>query len=103
MSLKQLSTEQIGVLKGVVATTIVCSIATRLVLYLLKQKHEEKLDELEKDTAKFCLDWAAEHYERAIRRREKEARKTDSQDICGVDALPAEVDAMINCEDSVEN
>ena len=103
MSLKQISAERIGVLKGVVATTLVCSIAAGLGLYLLKEKHEEDLDELEKDTARFCLDWATEHYERAIRRREKEARKTNSQDVDGVDALPAEVDAMIPCEGSVEN
>ena len=103
MSLKQISAERIGVLKGVVSTTLVFSIATGLGLYLLKEKHEEKLDELEKDTARFCLDWAAEHYERAIRRREKEARKPNSQDVEGTDALQTEVDATIPCEGSVEN
>ena len=33
-------------------------------LYFLHQRHEDELDKLEQDTAKFCLDWAAEHYER---------------------------------------
>ena len=103
MSLKQISTERAGVLKCVVATTMVFSIAAGLGLYLLKEKHEEELDELEKDTARFCLDWAAEHYERTIRRREKEARKTNSRDVEGTDALQTEVYAMIPCEGSVEN
>lgn len=36
----------------------------------------EQMDKLEKDTAITCLDFATEHYEDVIRRREKEAKQT---------------------------
>ena len=75
MKAKNLSSEQIGVLKGILGTSLVFSLATAIGAYFWHQKHEEELDKLEKDTATKCLDIAAEHYEGVIRRREKAAER----------------------------
>ena len=68
---KNLTPEKRGMLKGMLGTSLVFTVCAGIGLYFLHQRHEDELDELEKDTAKFCLDWAAEHYERALRRKRK--------------------------------
>lgn len=68
-----LTPEQIGILKGTLATAVIFSTGIGIGLFFLHHKHEEEMDELEKDTALTCLDFAAEHYEGVIRRGKKAA------------------------------
>ena len=78
MDLRMLSAGQVGILKGVVGTTLVFATGIAVGLFFLKRKHEDELDKLEKDTAMTCLDFAAEHYEGVIRRGKKDAEKAAS-------------------------
>lgn len=68
MTQKKISPEQIGVLKGVLTTSIVFSAGMIIGVIWLHQKHEEELDKIQRDTANDCLDFAAGHYENVIRR-----------------------------------
>lgn len=54
--------------RGVLITSLAFSAVIGVGLYVLKQKHEADLDKLERDTANACLDVAAEHYERILRK-----------------------------------
>lgn len=78
MDLRMLSAGQVGILKGVVGTTLVFATGIAVGLFFLKRKHEDELDKLEKDTAMTCLDFAADHYEGVIRRQKKAAGKAAS-------------------------
>ena len=70
-----LTPEHIGMLKGIAVAAALFFAGIVVGLLLLHGKHEEELDKLKSDTAKLCLDMAAEHYEGVIRRREKAAEK----------------------------
>lgn len=70
-----LTPELIGVMKGAAATALLFVIGITIGLFFLHRKHEDELDKLEKETAITCLDFATEHYEAVIRRREKEERQ----------------------------
>lgn len=70
-----LTPEHIGMLKGATATALLFIAGIAIGLFFLHRKHEEEMDKLEKDTAITCLDFATEHYEGVIRRREKEAKQ----------------------------
>ena len=69
MNLMSLSPMQTGIVKGSLITTLVFSASIGIGLYFLRQKHEQEMDELQKTTAKDCLDLAAEHYENILRRK----------------------------------
>ena len=103
MKVKQLSSEQIGVVKGVLGTSLVFSIGIAIGAFFVHQRHEDELDKLEQDTAKFCLDWAAEHYERSIRRKRKETEEVSDDNretgrgysaMTGHEATPEEWEAL---------
>lgn len=102
-----LSAYQRGALKGtmVVSTTFLAGIG--IGLYFLHQKHEAELDKLEKDTAIACLDFAAEHYERAISHHKKDAKQVLSKEnnVSAVDSdeFQKEIDAMNNYEEPDED
>ena len=95
--------EQRGILKGVLGTSIVSVAVAGIGLFFLHRKHEEELDKLQRDTARDCLDFAAEHYERVIRRLEKaNAPAAASAEIPfeETEEFQQEIDAMNNHEDS---
>ena len=75
-----LTPEHIGMLKGATATALLFIAGIAIGLFFLHRKHEEEMDKLQKDTAITCLDFATEHYEGVIRRREKEAKQTLQKD-----------------------
>lgn len=60
-----------NMLKGAMGASLVWAVAAGIGLYFLHRRHEEELNQLQKDTARDCLDFAAEHYERVLRRREE--------------------------------
>ena len=103
-----LTPEHIGMLKGAAVTAAFFSAGIAVGLVFLHRKHEEALDKLESDTAKLCLDMAAEHYEGVIRRREKAAEKASAEraaenlDIDS-DELQKEIAAMNNHEEPDED
>ena len=101
-----LTPEHIGMLKGAAATALFFSAGIAIGLFFLHRKHEEELDKLERDTARACLDVAAEHYESVIRRREKEAKQEPLHcvDVPDVDSEEFQrvVDAMNNYEEPEE-
>lgn len=66
MRLTNMTSEQLATFKGVAGTAALFSIGLG-VLFFLHRKHEEDLDQLERDTAIECLDFAAEHYEKKLR------------------------------------
>ena len=102
-----LTPEHIGMLKGVTATAVLFSAGIAVGLFFLHRKHEEALDKLESDTARFCLDMAAEHYEGVIRRREKKIKqeRTGKSEEIGVDSdeFQKEIDVMNNHEQPDED
>jgi hypothetical protein len=61
----------VNMLKGAAGASLVWAAAAGIGLYFLHRRHEEELDELQRDTARDCLDFAAEHYERVLRNREE--------------------------------
>lgn len=63
-----LTPEHYGMLKGIVGTSLLFVAVIVVGLFLLHQKHEEEMDKLQRNTARDCLDVAAEHYERLIHR-----------------------------------
>ena len=75
MNSKKLTPEKRGVLKGVLGTSLVFSVGIGIGAFFLHQRHEDELDKLERDTARDCLDFAAEHYEKVLRRKNKESAK----------------------------
>jgi len=102
-----LTPEHIGMLKGIAVTAALFSAGIAVGLLFLHRKHEEELDKLESDTAKVCLDMAAEHYEGIIRHREKKIRqalseKTEKPDVDS-DKFQKEMDAMNNYEEPDED
>ena len=102
-----LTPEHIGMLKGSVATVVLFSAGIAVGLFFLHRKHEKDLDKLEKDTAITCLDFATEHYEKVIRRREKEGKQVLSTQSglpdADSDEFQKEVDAMNNHEEPDED
>lgn len=101
-----LTPEHIGMLKGAAVTATLFSVSIAVGLFFLHRKHEEELDKLESDTARFCLDMAAEHYEGAIIRREKKLRQelsenSEKADVAS-DEFQKEIDAMNNHEEPDE-
>ena len=60
-----------NMLKGAAGASLVWAAAAGIGLYFLHRRHEEELDELQRDTARDCLDFAAEHYGRVLRKREE--------------------------------
>ena len=68
MKLRKLTSEQRGFLKGVLGTSLVFAAGTGIYLYLMYQRYEDNLRKVAKDTARDCLDVAAEHYEGILRR-----------------------------------
>lgn len=102
-----LTPEHIGMLKGATAMTALFSAGIAVGLVFLHRKHEKELDKLESDTAKVCLDMAAEHYEGVIRRREKKIRqelseKSEESEVDS-DDFQKEMDAMNNYEEPDED
>ena len=79
MNSKKLTPEKRGVLKGVLGTSLVFSVGIGIGAFFLHQRHEEELDKLERDTARACLDFAAEHYERVLRQKKKNGRTTSTE------------------------
>lgn len=75
-----LTAYQLGALKGSAITSITFLVGIGVGLYFLHRKHETEMDKLAKDTAINCLDFAAEHYEGVILRREKERDGVCSQE-----------------------
>lgn len=71
LNLRKPSLNQVGVLKNAVVTALAFSTGTGLGALALKQKHEDELDKLERDTVINCLNFAAAHYEGVLRRRSK--------------------------------
>lgn len=71
LNLGRPSLNQVGVLKNAVVTALAFSAGIGVGALALKQKHEDELDKLERDTAINCLDFAAAHYEGVLRRRRK--------------------------------
>ena len=71
LNLGRPSLNQVGVLKNAVVTALAFSAGIGVGALALKQKHEDELDKLERDTAINCLDFAAAHYEGILRRRRK--------------------------------
>lgn len=71
----KLTSHQAGVWKGALATALLFTTGIGAGLVFLKRKHEDELDEVERDTARNCLDFAANHYEGVIRRKQREAVK----------------------------
>lgn len=71
MNLKTLSPAQLGMLKGSITTAMLSTAGIGIGWFFLHRKHEVELDKLEKETAMTCLDFAAEHYEAVIRRRDR--------------------------------
>ena len=69
LNLRKPSLNRVGVLKGAVVATVAFSAGIGVGALALKQKHEDELDKLERDTAIDCLDFAAAHYEGILRRR----------------------------------
>ena len=102
-----LTPEHMGMLKGTAVTTTLFSVGIAVGLFFLHRKHEEALDKLESDTARFCLDMAAKHYEGAIIRREKKLGQDlsvkDEQPDPNSDAVQKEMDAMNNYEEPDED
>ena len=78
MNLNKLTLEQRGVLKGCLGTSAVFSIGIAIGAFFLHRKHEEELDKLERDTARSCLDVAADHYEKVLRRNKTGASQAES-------------------------
>lgn len=74
MNLNKLSREQTSVLKGAIGATVVWGVGIIIGAFFLHRKHEEELDRLERDTARDCLDVAAEHYEKIFRRSKTKER-----------------------------
>ena len=70
---KNLTPIQADTLKGVLAISAVFSLGIGLAALYFKRKHEDALDKVERDTARICLDVAAEHYEQIIRRYKQAA------------------------------
>ena len=102
-----LTPEHIGMLKGAAVTAAFFSAGIAVGLFFLHRKHEEALDKLESDTARFCLDMATEHYEGVILRREKKLRQDlsvkNEQPDPDSDAFQKEMDAMNNYEEPDED
>ena len=102
-----LTPERIGMLKGTAVTAAFFSAGIAVGLFFLHRKHEEALDKLESDTAKMCLDMAAEHYEGVILRREKKLRQDlsaqNEQPDLDSDEFEKEMDAMNNYEEPDED
>ena len=71
LNLRKPSLNRVGVLKGAVVATVAFSAGIGVSVLVLKQKHEDELDKLERDTAINCLDFAAAHYEGILQRRRK--------------------------------
>ena len=71
LNLRKPSLNQVGVLKNAVVTALAFSAGIGVGALALKQKHEDELNKLERDTAINCLDFAAAHYEGILRRRRK--------------------------------
>lgn len=98
-----LTPECIGVLKGASMTAALFTAGIAVGLFFLHRKHEEALNKMESETARFCLDMAAEHYEGVILRREKATAKARTQNleslVADTDAFQKEVDAMNNYEE----
>lgn len=108
MNLMNLSPMQSGLLKGTLITTLVFSAGIGIGLYFLRQKHEKELDELQKVTARDCLDFAAEHYEKILRRERNskgsgpsvsEVEETSFEESA---EFQQEMDAMNNYEATVD-
>ena len=66
------NTERIGVLKGVLGTTIVFSVGIGVGLFFLHRHYEEEMDKLTRDTADDCLDFAAKFYDRVFQEHKAE-------------------------------
>ena len=98
--------EYIGMLKGAAITAAFFTTGMAVGLFSLHRKHEEALNRMESDTARFCLDMAAEHYEGVILRREKKLRQDLSakaeQPNPDSDEFQKEMDAMNNYEEPDE-
>ena len=98
--------EYIGMLKGAAITAAFFTTGMAVGLFILHRKHEEALNKMESDTARFCLDMAAEHYEGVILRREKKLRQDLSAKAEQPDPDSAEfqkeMDAMNNYEEPDE-
>ena len=105
----KLTAYQVGVLKGTALTSITLLVGFGVGYYFLYQKHEEELDKLERDTARSCLDAAAEHYEKVISRKmaskgfvsspRQNQAETSFED---TEEFQRELDAMNNYESSIE-
>lgn len=79
----------VNMLKGAAGASLVWAAAAGIGLYFLHRRHEEELDELQRDTARDCLDFAAEHYERVLRKREEANIPAEAEE-----ALPGKTEAL---------
>ena len=78
-----------NMLKGAMGASLVWAAAAGIGLYFLHRKHEEELDKLQRDIARDCLDFAAEHYERVLRKREEANIPAEAEE-----ALPGKTEAL---------
>ena len=71
LNLRKPSLNRVGVLKGAVVATVAFSAGIGVSALVMKQKYEDELNKLERDTAMSCLDFAAAHYEGVLQRCKK--------------------------------
>lgn len=71
LNLRGPSLNRVGVLKGALVIAVAFSAGIGVGVLILKQKHEDELDKLTRETAMSCLDFAAAHYEGVLRRCKK--------------------------------
>ena len=109
MRTKKLTPKQTDMLKGALATALMYSAGIGVGLFFLNRKHEAELDKLEKDTAITCLDYAAEHYEKALHRKMcggddilSAPQAKPSEPFDESEEFKREIDAMNNYESTVE-
>ena len=104
--MRNLTHKQWGLLKGSLGTSLFFITGISIGLYFLHQKHQMDLDSLKRDTARDCLDFATEHYESTLRRRQKEFDEVlakVSNTAHGYSDMPQEeIDAMNNYEEPDE-
>ena len=77
MKLKNLTPEKVGMVKGGAAVGLLAGIG----IFFLCRHYEKTLDQLELDTAEFCIENTARNYESIIRKMKQPKEESEEESL----------------------